>query len=466
MIEILTLFLGLVVGPHPVELAVDPSVAAVDLHLDGVVAARLEQPPWQALVDFGSDLVPHEIEALALDERGEVTGRASREVNRPRPEAEAIIFLERDPKGRPVAARVTWETVGELLPIETTVTLDGEELEVASLESFPLPSTSGDEFHFLQVDLRFAGGISAHTQVVYGGTYLDEAGSELTAVPVVFTKGKARKPAELGDWFVKDGSPQRVVAVEKGPAEIIVVRADSVREVAGGLGGRGFDIGTGVVGASGGSSATEGSAPVGSGAVASSSERDRRALALGSAERLRLLLPRSTEVRHERVTHSAFVISPRLDSKRGGLFWALTSDLYAPGMSTSERVADAVAVAGMRAAWGNRRRAVVLALAGDAPDLSTLSTKAARTYLRTMDVPLFVWHFVGEQDDSGGARLEEWPEAERIRSFGDLKRAVRTLQKRLDEQRLVWIDGRHAPESIGLAEGAVAERIGTYFERR
>ena len=38
-----------------------------------------------------------------------------------------------------------------------------------------------------------------------------------------------------------------------------------------------------------------------------------------------------------------------------------TSDYYAPGLTSTERVADAVAVAGMRAAWGNRRRAVVLA---------------------------------------------------------------------------------------------------------
>ena len=34
MIKFLSLFLGLVVGPHAVELAVDPKVAEVDLHLD------------------------------------------------------------------------------------------------------------------------------------------------------------------------------------------------------------------------------------------------------------------------------------------------------------------------------------------------------------------------------------------------------------------------------------------------
>lgn len=459
MIQILTLFLGLVVGPHPVELAVDPSVAAVDLRLDGATAARLDEPPWQALVDFGPELVPHELEALAIDGAGKVADRARREVNRPRPEAEAIVFLERDPEGRPVAGRVTWETVGDLSPIETNVTLDGEALEVVSLDHFPLPRAAGDDFHFLQVDLYFAGGVSAHTQVVYGGAYLDETGSELTAVPVVFTKGKARKPAELDGWFLKDGAPQRVVAVEKGPAEIIVVRTDSVSDVTKDLEGQGFGIGSTMVG--GGLDGTRG--PAGRGASASGFERGRKALAFGDMERLRLLLPQSREIRHERVTHRAFVISPRLDSRQGGLYWALTQDYYAPGMSASERVADAVAVAGMRAAWGNRRRAVVLALAGDAPDLSTLSPRAVRTYLRTLDVPLFVWHFDAGDGGAGSARVEEWPEAERIGSFQDLKRAVRALRKRLDKQRVVWVDGHHPAETIRLADSAQAERIGTYY---
>jgi hypothetical protein len=360
-----------------------------------------------------------------------------------------------------VAARVSWETVAEeMRPIEANVTLDGEPIEVASLERFALPRPAGDGLHFLQVDLQFAGGISAHTQVVYGGTYLDEAGSELTAVPVVFTKGKARNPDELEGWFLRNGLPQRVVAVEKGPAEVIVVRVDSVREATADLGGQSFGIGSSVVGASGGGSAVEGSMPSGSGATASTSEINSKALAFGPEQRLRFLLPQSREVQHGQVTHRAFVISPRLTSKQGGLFWALTRDYYAPGMSSTERVADAVAVAGMRAAWGNRRRAVVLAVSGEVEDQSVLSAEKVRNYLRTLDVPLFVWHFESDQPAPAG-QLAAWPEPERIRSFQDLKRAVRTLQKRLDDQRVVWIDGLHPPESIQLAGDARAQRAGT-----
>ncbi len=463
MIEILTIFLGLVIGPHPVELAVDPSVAGVNLKLDGTLAAELSEPPWQALVDFGPELAPHQLEAVALDGKGDVAGRAVQDVNRPKPEAEAVIFLERDPQGRPVAARVTWETVVDMRPIEIAVTFDGEPLEVANLERFALPKLPGEGFHFLQVDLQFAGDISAHTQAAFGGKYLDQAEAQLTAVPVVFAKGKARKPADLAGWFVRNGSPQAVVAVEKGPAEIIVVRADGVRDVSGSLGQEGFGLGSGVVGASGGVSATEGSMPSGAGPVASANERNLRALAFGSEERLRVLLPKSREIRHEVATHRAFVVSPRITTKEGGLLWALTQDYYAPGLSSTERIADAVAVAGMRAAWGNRRRAVVLALAADRPDLSVLSAASVRGYLRTLDVPLFVWYFEPQDAAARGsseAVLHGWPEAERIGSFRDLKNAVRNLRKSLDEQRVVWLAGSYAPESIRLAKGAQAERAG------
>ena len=46
MIELITLFLGLLTGPHPVELAVGDAVATVELSLDGRQVARLEGPPW------------------------------------------------------------------------------------------------------------------------------------------------------------------------------------------------------------------------------------------------------------------------------------------------------------------------------------------------------------------------------------------------------------------------------------
>jgi len=76
LIEIVTLFLGLWGGAQPVELAAGAEVAAVELTLDGRQVARLEGPPWSAVVDFGSDLVPHRLEAAAFDAAGRPLERA------------------------------------------------------------------------------------------------------------------------------------------------------------------------------------------------------------------------------------------------------------------------------------------------------------------------------------------------------------------------------------------------------
>jgi hypothetical protein len=66
-----TLFLGLTQGPQPVALAVVGEVAAIELRLDGRAVERLAAPPWQGTVDFGLELVPRELEAVAFDASGE-----------------------------------------------------------------------------------------------------------------------------------------------------------------------------------------------------------------------------------------------------------------------------------------------------------------------------------------------------------------------------------------------------------
>ena len=47
MVTFLTFFLGLTVGVHSVEVAVDRSVAAVELRFDGELRATLERTPWR-----------------------------------------------------------------------------------------------------------------------------------------------------------------------------------------------------------------------------------------------------------------------------------------------------------------------------------------------------------------------------------------------------------------------------------
>ena len=81
MIEILTLFLGLVTGPQTAELAVGDRAAEVEVLLDGQPVATLDGPPWRLQVDLGEALLPHELLAVARDESGAELARARRWIN-------------------------------------------------------------------------------------------------------------------------------------------------------------------------------------------------------------------------------------------------------------------------------------------------------------------------------------------------------------------------------------------------
>ena len=106
-IAFLTFFLGLVTGPRSVTVSAGPSVAAVELRLDGARVARLTAPPWTVTVDFGKELVPHDLEAAAFDAEGKPAGTTRQRVNLPRALAVASIALEDAPGGKRVA-RITW----------------------------------------------------------------------------------------------------------------------------------------------------------------------------------------------------------------------------------------------------------------------------------------------------------------------------------------------------------------------
>jgi len=83
MVTILSAFLGFVIGVQPVELSVDGDVAAVELMLDGRGVATLRGEPWVVAVDFGDELAPHELIAIARDDDGNEMWRATRRINVP-----------------------------------------------------------------------------------------------------------------------------------------------------------------------------------------------------------------------------------------------------------------------------------------------------------------------------------------------------------------------------------------------
>ncbi|MDX1643710.1 MAG: hypothetical protein R3244_05045 [Thermoanaerobaculia bacterium] len=119
-----TLFLSLVVGPHPVEVRVDDSVERVALELDGSRVAVLGEPSWRGTVDFGGRLEPHRLEAIALDAAGEELARTVQWINLPTPGADVEVLLARDGDGRNVAS-LTWASVTGLAPESIRLIFDG-----------------------------------------------------------------------------------------------------------------------------------------------------------------------------------------------------------------------------------------------------------------------------------------------------------------------------------------------------
>jgi hypothetical protein len=52
-IVFLSLFLGLVSGPQPIDLHVDDAIKSVRILVDGREVKTLSQSPWHAVLDFG-----------------------------------------------------------------------------------------------------------------------------------------------------------------------------------------------------------------------------------------------------------------------------------------------------------------------------------------------------------------------------------------------------------------------------
>lgn len=452
VIEFATLLLGLLSGPHPVTLQVDSSVAAVEIRVDGALVAERTGPPWTLDVDFGPDLAPALLEAVALDASGAEMRRARQAINLPRAEAEATLALERDDRGVPVAARVSWQSVLGARPWAVRATLDGAPVAAIDPARIALPPLAADEFHWLQVELEFPGGGVARAQIDFGGAHTEEISRAITAVPLRLTGGKRLDPGELDGLLRAGGGALDVVAVEREGAELVIVRGEGAAEAVVRLDGTATE-GTGTVMSSGGIGVSSLSDLRGPGATASASDLMRRALTLEEDVDLRLLLPVTRRSQAGSLSMELFPASPSISPQQGGLYWALTQDLVLPGMDGGQRLADAVAVAGLTAALGGHRRAVVLVLGSETAETSLYTAGQVRGYLRALGVPFEVWSFDPE------AAAGSWGEPRDVSDFGKLRRAVTELGKSLDRQAVVWVEGSYLPREISVEPNRRVARL-------
>ena len=419
-IAFLTLFLGLTLGPQPIELTVNGPVAAVELLLDGAPAGRLTGPPWKGQIDFGTSLVPHNLVARALDGEGTEISRTEQWLNLPRQHAEVEILLENGPEGRPVAARLTWQSLTGEKPSAISVTFDDRPLPLDTAGRVLLPAWNPETGHVLTAELRFSGALTARRDVVFGGPLGEEVSTELTAVPVrLRPDNKELPPAEkMQGWFRSGGRPLTVAATEEGPAELLVVRDAATQSLLDRI----------------------------------VNEYRRDYMKLGKEDVVRILWPEARAVAGTEIPAELFDLSPDFTARDGGLLWFLARSVPRVGNPARQRLADAVAVAGLQTLDANHRRAVLLVLSEQASDKSRSDPALVRRYLESIRVPLIVW----SMGDPAAPGVAVWGEAENAASLPKIQKAFGHLEKELEAQRIVWIDGRYLPQSIELSPAAAA----------
>lgn len=408
-----TLLMGLVVGVQPVrvELAPDLHPAAIVYYLDGASAGGATTPPWEAKVDFGRALQPHELVAAAVDNNGDRIASVGRIVNLPAPSARLDILVDRDHRGSPTGVRLVASSVRREKPSRLALSLDGRPLNLDDQSHAALPDLDLRQTHVLTGSAEFTADMIARSDVALGGGVADESGSRLTAVAIRIPVGASPTAELLAKRFRHGAETLHVAAVEKGNATVLVVRHPN----------------------SGRAASTYGQNTAGTG------------IRLDDGDRVGLVWP----VYHEEKigTQTALLLesTPYFTSHDGSFFWVVTR-ISRQGTSEGPFLyADGVGVAGLMAYQTGTRRAVVLV--GVYPDdASQFGPPQVRGYLRELGVPLHVWSYDGKES--------AWGDAETVGSYPQFQRATKALKADLDSQRIVWIVGEWQPGQIELVPGA------------
>ena len=469
MIELVSLLLGLVTGVKPIDLHVVGPVARVEVQLDGETIAELEGPPWSFDHDFGPRLMPHDLVAIAYDASGRELDRTTHWINLDQSTSRADLALIPDDEGKPAAIRISWESIGQLQPQQISVDFDGIPLSFDHPRHIPLPRYDLADFHFVTAQLLFADGTSSFLQAGFGGVLGDQLQTELTAVVVEKEKGRIPDAEDLEGWFEARGRPLQVHGVEKGKAQLVIVRDPSIqpqldalawylqdrsRPGANRKNRTAFDL-TALLNSSQGDKSSRPTVRGirGSGGV---SQRLRQFASLGTRAFVRFVSPESATLAPEGVLPEIFLHSPSFSSEDHS-FASLT--LLYPPQRFEVRFGDAIALAGMLAHASHGRRGVLLLLGDGSVDTSLYPKDLALEYLRHLGVPFHVARFNGGghpewNDVLDLGSLEKPSDAER-----QFARVVEDLSKQLDRQRTIWLVGRHLPQDIRLGPKAKGIRL-------
>jgi hypothetical protein len=409
-----------------VEVAVSGPVARVEIRLDGRTVGAMDQAPWRVDVDFGEELLPHELVAVAYDQSDRELHRTRQLVNAPRDRFEIRIALERDASDMPAAAHVVWQSASNESPRRVHVSFDGRALKQVEDGRFPLPAYDPKQIHIVSADATFRDGIHAHSDVTFGGIYGSEVKTELTAVPIEI-EDPQRPPSVAGleGAFVSRGRPLQAAAVTKTGAKIYVVkdtRASSVmqRFWAASRPGRWQ-----------GRSAH--------GCVGSTDE------ILTDSDQLLFVTPKPSWERLPGGPLAVYPVGGPYSYGENGLLGLIMGCANIHVSKRKARIADAVAVAGVRAAATRCPRAVLLLVPDDPADVSQFDPELVGAYLRSISVPLYVWS-VGPTTTVTG-----WGEATDVSSRAGFAGACELLAGDIGRQWVVWLEGNLLPNRIEVA---------------
>jgi hypothetical protein len=437
MVTFVSLFLWLMTDVHPVKVAVDPSVASVEILLDGRSIGVATAPEWEVECDFGTTLRPHELVAVARDDAGVEIDRAVQLVNLPRPDAEVEIVFESESPEQPTTLRVITESAERLHPLAVFVTFDGLLLHRDTNGSFVLPAYDPQQMHLVSAEAHFPEGVTARRDLTFGGAYGGRIVSQLTAVPVALDDRRDLTADELDGLLVARGRDLKIAAVDRQGARVYVVRDHGAWPS---LRNTGLMMDRMDFSASG----------IHKRKLARVSEENGLASEIPPGDdRFYLVVPNPTAMRGL----SLFPILRPFNIDRWGMAWLSTHIVSTQSAISGQRLAEAVALAGLRAASEGCPRAVVLVTGKDPVDVSRHGPAAVREYLQALRVPLVVWSTARDGSPP------PWGQGERVRGLTDVDQASRRLLKSLRRQWIVWVEGEFRPDEIDLVENSKGIRL-------
>jgi hypothetical protein len=251
----------------------------------------------------------------------------------------------------------------------------------------------------LAADIRFEDGITAKSELVFGGTLSDVAQTELTPIALMQTSASARE--KLDGCFTFGEKSLRASAIETPNAVVFVIRDPSASDAL---------------------------------VTLDPPQHIRDDIAhLDKSVTIRMVWPVAGRIGEGGEKTALFPMTQ--STAEFGLFRIITR--VEPGRPNpgSRRYADAVAVAGERATSDGTRRAVVLVLGHADRDESDYEPQTVRRYLDSIGVPLFVWSFAPAE-----GLAAQWKSVIDVSTPDKLSAATKRLQTFLDVQRIAWLD--------------------------